>query len=70
MNKKTVSNILVTVCAALVVGAVITLVPFAGASKQNIAGYRSLCTFSPVSTVIMLFASYSLNGIRLRKCRS
>lgn len=34
------------------IGAVLTLVPNAGASKPNVLGYRSLCTFAPAATAL------------------
>jgi len=34
--------------------AVLTLIPSAGAGKPCILGYRALCSFSPISTAILL----------------
>ena len=34
--------------------AVLTLIPSAGASKASMLGYRALCSFSPISTAILL----------------
>lgn len=66
MNKNTVCTLLLVLSIMLVIGALLTLIPFAGASKVNLMGYRSICTFSPVSTAIMLFLAYSGNGYRAK----
>jgi len=34
--------------------ALVTLFPLESASKANILGYKSLCSFSPISTIIFL----------------
>jgi ABC-type transport system involved in cytochrome c biogenesis permease component len=31
--------------------AVVTLIPLASASKTSLLGYKSLCSFSPISTI-------------------
>jgi len=36
----------------MAVAAALTLLPAPGASWKNILGYRSLCTFAPISTAI------------------
>jgi len=66
MNKNTLSTLLLVLSILLVIGAILTVIPNAGASKPNIIGYRSICTFSPVSTAIMLFLAYSGNGYRAK----
>ena len=38
----------------IVVAAVLTILPHPGASKPNLLGYRSLCAFVPLSTLILL----------------
>ncbi|MFA6008377.1 MAG: hypothetical protein WC799_00230 [Desulfobacteraceae bacterium] len=66
MNKNTLSTFLLVLSLLLVIGSILTLIPYAGASKLNYMGYRSICTFSPVSTAIMLFLAYSGNGYRAK----
>lgn len=66
MNKNIVCTLLLVLSILLVICALLTLIPFAGASKVNLMGYRSICTFSPVSTAIMLFLAYSGNGYRAK----
>ena len=31
--------------------AIVTLIPFASASKMSLLGYKALCSFSPISTI-------------------
>ena len=38
--------------AVLSVLAVVTMLPYAGASKPNVLGYRSICTFAPAATAL------------------
>jgi hypothetical protein len=41
----------------LVVSAALTLLPYPAASKVNLLGYKSLCAFVPLSTLILLGAA-------------
>ncbi len=66
MNKNTLASILLGLSLILSAGAALTLFPFAGAGKPNMISYRSLCSFTPVSTAIMLFLAYSINGYRVK----
>jgi len=66
-NKVFISKLLVGLTVLAVVCALSTLIPFDGASKKNILGYKSLCTFSPVSTVICLLLANVFYGIRKKK---
>ena len=34
--------------------AIVTLIPLASASKASLMGYKALCSFSPISTIILL----------------
>ena len=34
--------------------AIVTLIPLASASKASLLGYKALCSFSPISTIILL----------------
>ena len=34
--------------------ALVTLIPFETASKASLLGYKALCSFSPISTIILL----------------
>ena len=66
-NKVFISKLLVGLTIISVVCALSTLIPFDGASKQNILGYKSLCTFTPVSTIICLLLANTFYGIRKKK---
>jgi hypothetical protein len=34
--------------------AIVTLIPFASASKASMLGYKALCSFTPISTIILV----------------
>jgi hypothetical protein len=53
MNKKKspVHLIFTTVHLSL---AVVTLIPLASASKPSLLGYKALCSFTPISTIILV----------------
>ena len=34
--------------------AILTLIPLASASKASLLGYKALCSFSPISTIMLL----------------
>jgi len=34
--------------------AVVTLIPLTSASKTSLLGYKALCSFSPISTVVLV----------------
>jgi FtsH-binding integral membrane protein len=38
-----------------------TVIPFGGAREPSILGYRALCPFMPVSTVISLYLFFTLH---------
>lgn len=42
--------------------ALATLLPFSNASESSILGYRALCTFSPISTTLLLCAGSLIYG--------
>ncbi len=37
------------------VGGLLTLIPHAGASDTSILGYKALCPFAPISTILSLY---------------
>lgn len=39
-----------------------TLLPFPFASEPSILGYRALCTFSPISTILLFYGGLLLWG--------
>jgi hypothetical protein len=50
-------NILSGLVNLLVLCAVLTILPYPAASKANLLGYKSLCAFVPLSTLILLGAA-------------
>ena len=51
-NKKVPTHLIFTFIYFILV--VLTLIPRAAASKECIIGYKALCSFTPISTVILL----------------
>ncbi|MBD3422038.1 MAG: hypothetical protein GF398_18150 [Chitinivibrionales bacterium] len=45
----------------------LTLVPFPWASKKCLLGYQALCSFTPISTVLMVVITGSICVVRKRK---
>jgi hypothetical protein len=52
--------ILLVIAVLTVVLAVYTLAPSPKASKKNMIGYKSVCSLTPVSTVIMAMVAAGL----------
>ncbi len=52
--------------ALFAAAAVATLVPRAGASWENVLGYKSLCTFAPIATAICALFAGTTCVIRAR----
>jgi hypothetical protein len=48
-DKKSPTHLIFT--AVYFILAVVTLIPFASASKTCLLGYKALCSFSPISTI-------------------
>jgi len=46
--------------------AIITLFPFAGASKNNMMGYHSFCSAAPMSTLVLVICAGATCFIRKR----
>lgn len=51
-NKKIPTHIIFT--GVYFVLAIVTLIPMGTASKASLLGYKALCSFSPISTIIFL----------------
>ena len=50
MNTRAYAALLILTIVATV-GGILTLIPWQGASYENVLGYRSLCTFAPAATL-------------------
>jgi hypothetical protein len=51
-DKKSPTHLIFTVVHISL--AIVTLIPLASASKVSLMGYKALCSFSPISTIILL----------------
>jgi hypothetical protein len=58
-NKKVPVHIVFTII--YFVPAVVTLIPMASASKASLLGYKALCSFSPISTILFI----ALGGLHI-----
>ena len=54
MKKQPQYTMLSWLTILLVISALLTILPYPAASKVNLLGYRSLCAFVPLSTIILL----------------
>jgi hypothetical protein len=54
MSRQNLSTLLYVLAIAMVVGAAVTLIPYAALTVSDM-GYRTLCTFAPWSTITLLF---------------
>ena len=57
MKKQPQYKILSGLSILIAVFAVLTILPYPAASKANLLGYKSLCAFVPLSTLILLGAA-------------
>jgi len=51
-SKKTPTHLIFTGIYLVLI--IVTLIPNASASKASLLGYKALCSFSPISTVVFL----------------
>ncbi|MCG8620243.1 MAG: hypothetical protein MI802_28825 [Desulfobacterales bacterium] len=61
MGNKPTSGQYTLLFMAVIAGAA-TLLPFPPASEPSILGYRALCTFSPISTVLLFYGGLLVFG--------
>jgi hypothetical protein len=60
----TVYVILLIVTILLTLAAILTLIPMASASQVSLLGYRSLCSFAPISSLLLLAAAAGVCFVR------
>jgi len=68
-NNNTVKkpNLLLTILSVLcILGAVITLIPCSNIENACMLGYKAICAFTPVSTIVLLIAGIILWILRKR----
>jgi hypothetical protein len=58
-NKKVPVHLIFTSIYFLLV--IVTLIPMGTASKVSLLGYKALCSFSPISTIIL----FALGGLHI-----
>lgn len=58
--KKIQTKILKPLSIGLAILALITVLPYGGAQEASILGYKSLCPFSPFSTIIIIYTALTL----------
>ena len=56
----TIEIVVYVVMAILVIAAIKTALPEANASKPCLLGYKALCSFTPISTIILVVAAIGL----------
>ncbi len=62
--KTLVYKLLLGLTVIFSLGAVLTLIPYNGASYPNVFGYFSICTYSPAAALYCLFAAGTVCFIR------
>jgi hypothetical protein len=65
MRRQPLYSIMLGVTIAFTVAALLTLVPFASSAK-SLLGYRALCSFAPVSTILLAILAGFTCAIRKR----
>jgi hypothetical protein len=56
----TLTIVFVIIIIALTIAAIKTVIPNAKASKPCLLGYRAACSFTPVSTIILIVADIAI----------
>lgn len=55
------TRILRALSAVLAIMALVTILPYKGAHELSILGYKSICPFAPISTLIAIYLSYTIH---------
>jgi hypothetical protein len=58
--------ILIAGAIASAISAIWTLIPETSASKESMLGYKAHCTFTPISTIILIFMAVVFSYILIR----
>ncbi|MFC2166743.1 hypothetical protein ACFLQZ_02110 [Acidobacteriota bacterium] len=66
-EKKKGYGLLLLLTILVTLGGLVTLFPYAAASKANMLGYKSLCTNVPISTLLCFVIAGVLCFIRKKK---
>ena len=54
-SKKSMRAMLPAIAILFTVSGLLTLIPHGGASEASILGYKALCPFAPISTILSLY---------------
>ena len=65
-NQSSTNKLFFVLAVVLAVAAVATAIPYPGAGEKCVLGYKSFCSFNPVSTLMLGFASRTLFTLRKR----
>lgn len=66
-EKKKGYGLLLGLAVVFTLVAIVTLIPKASASKECLFGYKALCSFAPISTIILIVLAGALCVLRKRK---
>jgi len=66
LSKLLLLLILIAGAIASAISAVWTLIPDLSASKESMLGYKSHCSFTPISTIILIFMTVVFSYILIR----
>lgn len=66
-NQNSSDKLFLILSLLLAASALATVFPYPGAAEKCILGYKSFCSFNPVSTLLLAFASRTLFTIRKRR---
>jgi len=58
--------ILIAGAIASAISTIWTLIPDSSASKESMLGYKSHCSFTPISTIILIFLTVVFSYILIR----
>lgn len=67
MNKKLVYNLLLIATIVFFIGAVLSVIPMSSAPKECLVGYKAYCTFTPISTILLLMIAGGICLVREKK---
>jgi hypothetical protein len=51
----------------LTLAGIVTLLPYSGASKESMLGYKAMCSFAPISTIFCFLLAGTVCKIRKKK---
>jgi len=66
LSKLLLLLILIAGAIASAISTVWTLIPDLSASKESMLGYKSHCSFTPISTIILIFMTVVFSYILIR----